>query len=290
MKVLLDLGNTRLKAGLLRLTAQGPELATTFATTYDQGQGLSQWLERHLQAEPCPQVQALGISVVTTETRRHVEGILSHHQCHVHWLDACTPNPMVHNAYEEYTQLGADRWFGALGAWYQLNPHPAQALINCSFGTATTIDTMIPRAAFPATHRPATQKPWVYLGGLILPGPSLMYQSLDQHTARLGLGQGDLQDFPTNTRSAISSGIANAQIGALTQQILKTQRLCPHHPVLIVCSGGGWPLVANALDQLVEQWPTLHTGPQPELHHTEHPVLLGLGNTSVPTKQSANRP
>src|SRR5690625_7717582 len=75
MKVLLDLGNTRLKAGLLRLTAQGPELATTFATTYDQGQGLSQWLERHLQAEPCPQVQALGISVVTTETRRHVEEI-----------------------------------------------------------------------------------------------------------------------------------------------------------------------------------------------------------------------
>src|SRR5690625_8020524 len=94
MKVLLDLGNTRLKAGLLRLTAQGPELATTFATTYDQGQGLSQWLERHLQAEPCPQVQALGISVVTTETRRHVVGILSHHHCHVHCLDVCSLHTM----------------------------------------------------------------------------------------------------------------------------------------------------------------------------------------------------
>src|SRR5690625_5357763 len=97
---------------------------------------------------------------------------------------------------------------------------------------------------------PSREKRWVYLGGFILPGPYLMYQSLDQHTARLSLGQGALQDFPVITRSAISSGIAAAQTGALSQQIRRAQQRCPEHPVLVVCSGGGWPLIATAVDQI----------------------------------------
>ncbi|HLR30361.1 MAG TPA: type III pantothenate kinase [Paenalcaligenes sp.] len=309
MKVLLDLGNTRLKAGLLHPTTQGPELATTFATSYDQPRALSQWLERTLLKDPDRQIQALGISVVSERTRHWVENILLAHQCQVQWLDACTPSTIVHNAYEAPTQLGADRWFGALGAFYQLNPRPAQALVYCSFGTATTIDTIVPQTGYstqekrshknpdespdnPIGHRsshhcseqpaPPKAKPWIYLGGLILPGPYLMYQSLDQHTARLSLGQGALQDFPVNTRSAISSGIAAAQTGALSQQIRRAQQRCPEHPVLVVCSGGGWPLIATAVDRLFEQWPQLHSsGPLPQLHYYEHSVLLGLGSTLV---------
>lgn len=309
MKVLIDLGNTRLKAGLLHPTLQGPELATTFATSYDQPQAFSQWLERTLLNDPDHQVQALGISVVSERTRSWVENILKDHQCQVQWLDACTPSTVVHNAYEAPTQLGADRWFGALGAFYQLNPHPAQALVYCSFGTATTIDTIVPQMAYPTQEKrshknsdagsdnlndhhsshhdneqsaPSREKPWVYLGGLILPGPYLMYQSLDQHTARLSLGQGALQDFPVNTRSAISSGIAAAQTGALSQQIRRAQQRCPEHPVLVVCSGGGWPLIATAVDRLFQQWPQLHSnGPLPQLHYYEHSVLLGLGSILI---------
>src|SRR5690625_7086530 len=83
MKVLIDLGNTRLKAGLLHPTLQGPELATTFATSYDQPQAFSQWLERTLLNDPDHQVQALGISVVSERTRSWVENILKDHQCQV---------------------------------------------------------------------------------------------------------------------------------------------------------------------------------------------------------------
>lgn len=309
MKVLIDLGNTRLKAGLLHTTLQGPELATTFATSYDQPQAFNQWLESTLLNDPDRQVQALGISVVSERTHNWVENILKDHQCQVQWLDACTPSAVVHNAYEAPTQLGADRWFGALGAFYQLNPHPAQALVYCSFGTATTIDTIVPQTAYPTqekcSHKNSDEssdnlighhsnfhdsgqsalskeKPWVYLGGLILPGTYLMYQSLDQHTARLSLGQGALQDFPVNTRSAISSGIAAAQTGALSQQIRRAQQHCPEHPVLVVCSGGGWPLIATAVDRLFQQWPQLHSnGPLPQLHYYEHSVLLGLGSILI---------
>lgn len=280
MKVLLDLGNTRLKAGLLHPTTQGPELATTFATSYDQYQLLGQWLERTLLSNPTCHTEAIGISVASEETRMQVERVLHSHQCDVQWLDACIQNPIVHNAYEHPPLLGADRWFGALGAFYQFKPQPAQALVYCSLGTATTIDTIIPKTCFNGETK-EKQKPWVYLGGLILPGPYLMYQSLDQHTARLSLAQGALQDFPTNTRSAISSGIAAAQTGALTQQIRKAQKLCPDQPVLIVCSGGGWPLVATAVDRLLEQWPVLYDGPLPQLHYYEHSVLLGLGSTMM---------
>src|SRR5690625_1110092 len=139
MKVLIDLGNTRLKAGLLHPTLQGPELATTFATSYDQPQAFSQWLERTLLNDPDHQVQALGISVVSERTRSWVENILKDHQCQVQWLDACTPSPVVHNAYEAPTQLGADSWFCALGAFYLFNPHPYQAHVLCTIVSDTTI-------------------------------------------------------------------------------------------------------------------------------------------------------
>src|SRR5699024_11780838 len=91
--------------------------------------------------------------VVSECTGSWVENRLKDHRCQVQWLDACTPSPVVHNAYEAHTQLGADRWFGALGAFYQLNPHPAQALVYCSFGTATTIDTIVPQMAYPPQEK-----------------------------------------------------------------------------------------------------------------------------------------
>lgn len=290
MKILLDLGNSRLKAALLHSTPQGLQLTHPFAVAYEHHHSWTHWLQHILPNDSQTPIEAIGISVATDNQRLHVENSLRSFHCPIHWLDARTPNPLIHNAYEQPAQLGADRWFGALGAFYQFKPHPHQALIYCSLGTATTIDTLLPTSAVPQLPTPPSSKPWTYLGGLILPGPFLMYQSLDQHTARLRSEQGKVQDFPTNTRSAISSGIAAAQIGALAQQIRQAQQYCPNHPVRVVCSGGGWPLIAAAIERLITQWPHLYTGPQPQLHYYEYAVLLGLGSATMPVSTDDTPP
>lgn len=304
MKIILDLGNSRLKIGLLPNTdPTAPlQLSHPLALPYDRLELLSNWLTTHIgtsnRTAPAPATpahaphqlitrssttttyQAVGISVVGPERMSPIERIFATHHCAINWLNARTQSPQVHNAYRQQKRLGADRWFGALGALQLHSPRAEQALIYCSFGTATTIDLILPAARAPAAQQATNtaQKDWLYLGGLILPGPYLMYQSLDEHTAGLYFEQGQLQDIPDNTRSAISSGITAAQIGALRQQIHHALRFCPEQPVLTVCAGGGWPLVQAAVKKLPQQWAQWQQGPAPQIHYAEHPVLHGLGS------------
>lgn len=265
MIVLLDLGNSRIKAALFSANEQALQQPHHF--DYHQLEVLDNWLTQLGQ----PVTHALGISVVATNQQKAVEQLLARHQCPVRWLDAQTETHDIYSLYNNQ-QLGPDRWFGLLGALYQFPPKAAQALVYCSFGTATTIDTLIPREV----AEPVPAKPWVFLGGLILPGPYLMYQSLHQHTARLNLEPGALSDFPRHTRSAIRSGICRAQLGALWAQCLQAQNHCPEQPVLLACAGGGWPLIQEALEQDLERWHHLHQGPAPQLRYSAHTVLHGL--------------
>jgi type III pantothenate kinase len=112
--------------------------------------------------------------------------------------------------------------------------HPP--LVLATFGTATTIDTLNPSNHFE--------------GGLILPGPALMRQSLAQGTANLPLASGAGTDYPRQTLQAISTGVVAAQAGAVHRQCLTTQERFGVAPVLCV-SGGGWPEVEQELRRLL---------------------------------------
>lgn len=106
----------------------------------------------------------------------------------------------VHNAYAHPTQLGVDRWAALLGAWQQVQG--AVVVVNC--GTATTIDTLSEQG--------------VFLGGLIVPGLTLMQRSLTHATAQLPLGAGCYAAFPDNTQDALFSGALQATLGAIERQ------------------------------------------------------------------------
>src|SRR5690606_33471938 len=107
----------------------------------------------------------------------------------------------VRNAYQTPTQLGADRWVSMLGlAQHALNhASPGGPLMLASFGTATTIDTLLP---LPASAGGDAQ--FVFEGGLILPGPALMGSSLATGTARLPRVEGPVCTYPLDTQQAIS--------------------------------------------------------------------------------------
>ncbi len=126
----------------------------------------------------------------------------------------------VSNAYDNPANLGSDRWAALIAAWRRMRR--ACLVVNC--GTATTVDALADTGEF--------------LGGLILPGVTLMQQGLLHSAAQLADAEGRLQDFPRNTADAIYSGVMRATLGAIQQQYALLE------------GAGGCVLSGGAADQI----------------------------------------
>ncbi len=133
----------------------------------------------------------------------------------------------LRNGYRDPTQLGCDRFAAAIGA-RALAPDQAVVVVNC--GTATTID--------------AISADGVFIGGMIVPGLSLMAGALARSTAQLphiDQARAPPARFADNTDDAILSGCLAAQAGAI-------ERACAAHgAVQCILSGGAAPFIAPAL-------------------------------------------
>lgn len=233
MTLLIDVGNTRIKVGYLNTKL-------TFALTHGQLEQILPWLE----SQALKPKKALGICVSSMALAQKIEQLLSTINCSIQWLDATLSCPLLHNNYEDQQRLGSDRWLALIGVLDQHQLHKNRPIIHASFGTATTVDTIMP----PSNPEQKAQ----FIGGLILPGPKLMYDSLALNTAQLGNGSGATQRFPTNTRAAISSGIGAAQAGAVLRQ-WRLAWLKQQGSPLLVCSGGGWELIQQEITHAYTQ-------------------------------------
>ena len=111
----------------------------------------------------------------------------------------------VSNGYEDCTQLGADRWAAIVGGWH----HAVGPVVVVDAGTAVTIDLV----AAGGHHR----------GGLILPGLHLMATGLGAGTADIagfaarGPGPGGEDWFGRSTAEAVARG-ARFAISAAVQR------------------------------------------------------------------------
>lgn len=112
----------------------------------------------------------------------------------VHSQDRCCG---VTNLYKFPERLGVDRWCALIGARGRVSG----AAVVVMAGTATTIDTLDAAGHF--------------LGGVILPGCSLMTRSLAGGTAALPFADGEYAAYPRCTDDAIVSGVIEAQAGAI---------------------------------------------------------------------------
>jgi type III pantothenate kinase len=134
----------------------------------------------------------------------------------------------VSNGYTDFSQLGADRWV-ALVAAHRM--HPGNKLV-VNAGTALTVDALAADGRF--------------LGGLIVPGPTLMRRSLDRGTAGLRMTEGRFVDFPSSTPDAITSGAIQACAGAI-ERFGAVMAARGHAAGRIILSGGAASEVAPAL-------------------------------------------
>lgn len=103
----------------------------------------------------------------------------------------------VRNSYQTPASLGSDRWAALIAA----RSITQSACVVISSGTALTADALDDQGCF--------------LGGIIVPGRSLMRQALCGATHALTAETGNLADFPHNTADAITSGLSYALAGAI---------------------------------------------------------------------------
>ena len=154
------------------------------------------------------------------------------------WLTAEASFGEVKSTYLDPTQLGVDRWMALIAA----RQHTCEAALVVSVGTAMTVDALSATGTF--------------LGGVIVPGVRMMWQSLQQGTARIGDAEGDWQAFPRTTADAVQSGIVAALCGAIAQQharLAETEGTTPR----CLLTGGDAETVLSHLSMPAEHVPAL---------------------------------
>jgi type III pantothenate kinase len=230
MTLLLDLGNTRLKAALaapgdgVRLLGEAPHREL----------GMAAALARALGGHAPPAAAAWCANVAGPGAGAELAAALGAlGGGPVEFLRGRAEACGVRCAYAEPARLGADRWAALLGA---RGVAAADSLV-IDAGSALTID------ALRADGR--------HLGGWILPGLGMMVAALETRTgdlARLRQASppGDAVDFPADTGPAMTGGALLAAAGAVLRA---EERLAAATggPVQLLLTGGDAPALAAEL-------------------------------------------
>lgn len=238
-------------------------------------------------------IQIIGVNVAGTTKAGHIDSVFFDiTNIKTHWIAVTHNQANVFNHYENINRLGVDRWLSMVGL-SKISTHKRQPCVLASFGTATTIDTLVPHEIFlnnyKNNHSIKTQDlkfqhntqpnlnniDWHFVGGTILPGPSLMAQSLETNTANLPHAVGETQSFPLETYQAISSGIAGAQAGAVIRQWQAALDTFKVEPILYI-SGGGANIVKDELELAIKKAQELNCFKPCAPIELNAPVMHGL--------------
>lgn len=206
----IDAGNTRIKWGVH--DGRGWSMTGTVPTA-ESGTLHRAWHGATL-AE-----RAIACNVAGSVVAHDLLGACERRGIRLEIIRAAASEAGVTNGYREPAQLGGDRW-AALAAARAL---AAENVVVVNAGTALTIDALTADGRF--------------LGGLILPGPSMMRAALDKGTAGLRQAHGRFADFPQATPDAITSGAIQAAVGAILR-IAAAMEKHGNKPARVVLSGG----------------------------------------------------
>ncbi len=215
MKLLIDLGNTRLKWA--RLAGARMQAGGVFAHV---GQPLVAELRR--EWVELARVDAVVVASVLGAGREQELDAFVRDRFGVGAEFVRSPRGAlgVRNGYAAPARLGVDR-FLALAA---LHARHAQAQVLASAGTAFTLD--------------ALGADGIHHGGLILPGAQMMRDAVRAGTARVGAAPGQWREMPDNTDDAVHAGALYAIAGAVDRFRAATARRLGVAPALHLTGGG----------------------------------------------------
>jgi type III pantothenate kinase len=241
--LLMDVGNTRLKWGVLDDDQIHKTGHIAMRKIRDEGLGvLTSRLPHAVDA-----VHVSNVAGTTFATR--LSGVIGMHcGCDVHFAKPAREACGVRCGYRHPRRLGVDRWVAMIGAWAEIE----SACVVVDAGTAVTID--------------AIDDDGQHLGGQIFPGVRLMFEALAASTSdipavgRQRSAATGLDMFGDSTSKAVQNGAWNAVAGAVDRAIT-TLRSNAYDPV-VVLTGGDASRMLTAL------------GTEPL--HRPHLVLQGL--------------
>jgi type III pantothenate kinase len=222
MRLLLDLGNTRLKWAL---QAQPDGWLARGAVDW-QEEGLAAALASAWAGLPRPE-QVIAASVVDAAREAQVAAMAERLFARTPtWLRTPAHACGVRNAYAEPQRLGVDRFLAMVAA----HADGRAPCVLAGVGTALTLD------ALAADGR--------HLGGLIAPGPRLMQQSLLDATARVRPERpGEIVELADNTADAVASGCWLAAAALVERFATRSAARFGTVPALILGGGDATPLL-----------------------------------------------
>ncbi|MBU3600909.1 type III pantothenate kinase [Polynucleobacter sp. AM-25C3] len=244
--LVFDLGNTRLKWAAVestqntadrnkKLWAYSGSISNTSFQSAELRAELSDYISKTM-----PKPDAIGFCCVAGDAAIENLQSLFPQWKDLDWkqLKGNSSYDGMRTLYQDPSKLGADRWAALIGARALSNTNTL--VINA--GTATTIDLLGGNG--------------VHYGGWILPGLSLMQESLQSNTAQLPLAVRtstpvSQASFGITTDEAITGGCDAAQMGAILRAAYLAKEI--HHPVeRIWLDGGNTKILANEIKQFPE--------------------------------------
>ncbi len=237
--LLFDIGNTRLKWGLLEKGHIRRTGSVTQSKFRDSGfASLTTRLPRHVD-------RVIASNVAGTSFATRLSGVIGIHCDREIRFVHCEKKAFgLTNSYKQPRRMGVDRWVAMIGARSEFRG----SLCIVDAGTAVTID--------------AIDKNGNHLGGQIIPGLALMRNALRsetsdistvKHTLRVpGLG---MRVFATSTDGAVKSGAVNAICGAIDRaaKVLRSEG----YRAKIVLTGGDASRILKQLGDNVLHRPNL---------------------------------
>lgn len=221
MKILLDIGNSRLKWGV-----ETQQKVQFRGVIEHRQEGFVETLTRSWRDLNPPEALAIS-SVASSDVVEKLSALAQSLWPGVNMVIASSLSQSdgVTNAYKEPERLGVDRWMNLLALRHY---YPGKAcVVDC--GTAITLDFL--------------DEDGLHLGGLISPGLMLMKKSLMQGTSDLPFSHVErnlgLADY---TEGAIYSGTLYSAVG-LIEHVLSVQ----NYPQQVIITGGDGPLIARNL-------------------------------------------
>lgn len=228
MNLLIDLGNSRLKWGL----GKGRDIKSGEPIGLDHGLFFEKLLYEWKDIKAPQQVAISSVSSeslieqicrVAKRLWPSIETIIAQTSA-----QACG----VQNAYQRPDQLGVDRWLCLLALRY-FHSLPA-CVVDC--GTAITVDML--------------NKQGIHLGGLIMPGLTLMKKALYQGTQQLQFSEQQYAaGLSDSTEAGIYSGTLFSAVG-MVEHVLGKQ----DENFNLILTGGDADLLAGniSLDLTIE--------------------------------------
>ncbi len=242
--LLLDIGNTRLKWGILDNGAIRRTGHIARDTIREQGLAvLTAKLPRQVDT-------AMASNVAGPSIATRLSGVIGMHcNCDVHFVRTEKQACGISNSYRQPRRMGVDRWVAMIGAWAE-NPH---ACLVVDAGTAVTID--------------ALSDDGQHVGGQIIAGIGLMASALAAETSgiqsvqpRRTASASGMSMFASSTSRAIEQGAINAVTGAIERAHRTLQD--NGYEAAIFLTGGDASRILKSLDT--------------DAIHRPHLVLSGL--------------